>query len=74
MSMRCIRSSEPANRTNNAFVTTLDIKESENVVRCLCYAVQDSPTDRLLSNLECGLEVTRCTIPQTVTAEILVTP
>ena len=76
MSMRCIRPSEPANRTNNAFVATLDIIESENMVRCLCYVVQDNPNDRQISNIECGLEITRCNIPQTqtVTAEILVTP
>ena len=73
MSMRCVRPSAPNDGTN-ALVATLAYFEANNVAVCTCHGIQDNSNDPLTSDIECGLKVTRCTIPQTVTAEILVTP
>ena len=73
MSMRCVRPSAPADGSN-ALVATLAFYRNINAAVCTCYGIQDDDNDRLTSDIECGIEVTRCTIPQTVTAEILVTP
>ena len=69
LDMRCIRPSIP-NDTSNALVATLDI--SDNIVRCLCHVVVDDTNDRLEHDVDCALQMTRCSIPRDISAEFTV--
>ena len=65
LDMRCIRPRIPTvAMANDALLTTLVIEN--NLAICFCYAASDA----LSTSIECALEVTRCPIPQTITAEV----
>ena len=65
--MNCLRTMETDEV--NPLIATLDILDGE--AGCIC-AVPDLDTNgRRLHDVECGLQVTRCTTPQNITVTIM---
>ena len=73
--MRCVRSAE----TRAADLPLVGILNfyyndfGENIAECQCYVVTDNINNPLRDNVTCGIQVTRCAIPQdiTVTAQFV---
>ena len=75
LDIKCVRPSEPADR-NNALVAILDVgvnSFNEAVARCLCFVVVDDDDNPLTSEVECGIQVTKCST-QSVPALLVATP
>ena len=73
--MRCVRS---ANTRAASFplVAILNFDQSNfddsEIAECQCYVVvEDNVNDPLFHNVTCGIQVTRCAIPQTITAQFV---
>ena len=76
LDVKCVRPTEPGDR-NNALVAILDVgvnRFDEAVAKCLCFVVIDDDSNPLESEVECGIQVTKCTVPQTITAEFVISP
>ena len=76
LDMRCVRSAEthaadfPLVAILNFAHSSLD--ESEIIAECQCYVVvEDNTNNPLRDNVTCGIQVTRCAIPQNITAQFV---
>ena len=72
--MRCVRAAETRD-ANNPLVAILNFGQNlfgENVAECQCYVVVDDASNQLTDNVTCGIQVTRCTVPQNITAQFVI--
>ena len=72
--MRCVRAAETRD-ANNPLVAILNFGQNlfdENVAECLCYVVVDDNFNPLTHNVTCGIQVTRCPVPQNITAQFVI--
>ena len=68
--MRCTRAGEIYD-AGNPLVAILNFARNvfdESIAECHCYVIQDSTTP-LTHNVTCGIQVTRCTVPQNIAAQ-----
>ena len=70
--MRCVRSAE-TRAASVPLVAILNFARSafddSEIAECQCYVVTDN--DPLRDNVTCGIQVTRCAIPQNITAQFV---
>ena len=68
--MRYTRAGETLS-ANNPLVAILNFAQNDfgdNIAECHCYVIEGSTTP-LTYNVTCGVQVTRCTVPQNITAQ-----
>ena len=71
--MRCVRAAETL-AAEFPLVGILNIAYNdfgENIAECQCYVVTDNPLSTLRHDVTCGIQVTRCAIPQNITAQFV---
>jgi hypothetical protein len=72
--MKCVRSTE-THAAEFPLVAILNFAESifgtgESIAECQCYVVvSDNVNNPLRHNVTCGIQVTRCAMPQNITAQ-----
>ena len=73
LDFRCTRAGETL-AADSPLVAILNFAENffgDNIAECHCFVVQDSTTP-LTHNVTCGIQVTRCTVPQNITAQFAI--
>ena len=71
--MRCVRSAE-TRAASFPLVAILNFGQSifdlSEIAECQCYVVvEDNVSNPLVYNVTCGIQVTRCAIPQDINAQ-----
>ena len=69
--MRCVRAADTRD-SGNPLVAILNFASDfgVNVAECHCFVVVDDSSNPLTSHVTCGIQVTRCSIPQNITAQL----
>ena len=74
LDLRCVRSAE-TRAASFPLVAILNfarsiIDNNSEIAECQCYVVvEDNVNDPLVHNVTCGIQVTRCAIPQNIIAQ-----